>query len=311
MLQGSRRVRAGHGATAMAGVNGLDVSAAVSKVKRDKQSARKAEKAKAKAKPRNTSAAFVRGVASAAAAGANAAPRPAPAAAAARAAQKPPRQMPLQQRVKRAFDHLRAHRGPQTAESVAAALGGAVAGDLLQALREHSHVTVDAAGGTLAYRPTHALASRDDLAALLRRHPFGVLSSELADAYAGGRDDIAALVADGAAFEVDSAEKPSSVVFPNSVSAAACPPDEAAAEALLAVEVPQSDAARDAALAAAGIARAKRSTARLRMAVIEVNKAAGRKGRKERAIRNATNTHLQHLFAEGGAAAGAGPIDGA
>ena len=54
------------------------------------------------------------------------------------------------------------------------------------------------------------------------------------------------------------------------------------------------------ALAAASITKAKRSTARLKMAVITDDKKAGRP-KKARKLRNVTNAHLAHLFDDDGA----------
>jgi hypothetical protein len=286
-------------------ISGLDVSAAVSKVKKEKQAAKKQDKKNVgKPKPRrNTASAFVKkiaGQAAAAAATVSARHGVSTSDAAARQATKPSKAMPLQQRLKRVFDFVRAQRKALSFEDVHTELSIPVGGDLLEALQSHSHVSVDAEARLLLYRPALTLASRDDIAALLRRNPFGVLSTEVADAYDGGRSDARALVAEGAAFEIDSAEKLSSVLFPNGIHLSGVPPDEAVRDALLAVDVPQSDAERDLALAAAGIPKAKRSTCRLRMAVIEVKQDPSKRPRKERKIRNATNVHLQHLFEDTG-----------
>jgi hypothetical protein len=285
-------------------ISGLDVSAAVSKVKKDKQAAKKQDKKNAsKAKPRrNTASVIVKKISgqSAAAVTTVSARDGAPGSStAARQASKASKAMPLPQRLKRVFDLVRARRSLVSFKEVQTETCIPIAGDLLEALQQHSHVSVDLEAKSLQYRPTLSLASRDDIAGLLRRNPFGVLSSEVADAYEGGRSDATALVADGAAFEID-AEKLSSVLFPNGIRLAGALPDDAVRDALLAVDVPQTQSERDSALAAAGIAKAKRSTNRLRMAVIEVKRDPSKKPRKERKIRNATNAHLQHLFEEGG-----------
>jgi hypothetical protein len=85
--------------------------------------------------------------------------------------------MPLQQRLKLVFDHARAHRGPCAFDAVAAAVGVQIDGELLPLLQPHTHLSVDSSASTLEYRPTFALSSREDVEALLRQHPFGVLSS--------------------------------------------------------------------------------------------------------------------------------------
>jgi hypothetical protein len=234
--------------------------------------------------------------------------------------------------------------------------------------------------------------------AMLAKHTAH--AAEIADAYPGGRDDVAALVAAGAAFEVDSAEKAGSVVYPNGVPLPGGPPDEAVRDALIGVTLPETEAeidkvraqltfqARGAvrrccalaaggarssarcgtthlsgtsasprqgqplslrqgvggscvvehsvwsgwvrnkawklasaraqwasamqALAAAGIKKAKRSTARLRMAVINDDRKLG-KPKKARKVRTVTNVHLMHMFDDddggGGGGGGGDAID--
>ena len=53
------------------------------------------------------------------------------------------------------------------------------------------------------------------------------------------------MVADGAAFEVDSAEKVGSVVYPNGTALPGGPPADDVRDALFAVALPETEAARD------------------------------------------------------------------
>ena len=103
-------------------------------------------------------------------------------------------------------------------------------------------------------------------------------------------------------------EVPGAVVFPNltELPAGAAAPDDAARDALLAVALPATDADCDVALQAAGIKRAKRSTARLKVAVLQDDKRAGQKRRREWQPRKLTNTHLADLFKRDGDGGGSG-----
>jgi hypothetical protein len=277
------------------GVATLDVDAAVSKVKKDKKTPKKAAKPKHATKPikRATVSTFIRSVAgqgSAASATANAAGT---------SATKPrERVMPLQQRLKHVFDYVKEQRAAITFAAITASVSVPITSGLLPLLQQHPQLTVDTTSQTVKYKPKLSLASRDEVLALLRQKPFGVLSIDIIDAYAEGRSDIDALVATGAAFEVDSAEKHSSIVYPNTTPLPGGLPDEESRDMVFNVELPESERDIDVALAAAGIKKAKRTTARLKMAVIQHNTKAG-KSRKARKLRNVTNAHMEHLFEDG------------
>ena len=160
------------------------MAAIVAKVKEGKKAKKPAAKkepqaakapAKAPAARRQQPATFLRNVAGqgeAAAAAVSLA-----AAAKDKKAPAKPRTMPAQQRLKLVFDHVRQNRGQLAFDAITAATKVDIAGDLLPLLEQHRQLEVDTAAKTLQYRPLLTLAGRSDVEELLRRRPFGVLSS--------------------------------------------------------------------------------------------------------------------------------------
>lgn len=279
-------------------MDGLDISAAISTVKKAKKVTKEKREAKAKTQ-RASTASFVASVAGQGAAATASVSRAAAAAkpTAAKAANKKKQELSIPQCQKAVFDHAKANRGALTFDEVAVATNVVIQGDLLSALHKHALLTVDTVAETITYRPELAVQSKADVAALLRARPFGVLSTDVADAYAAGRADAAALVAEGAAFEIGDADRGPPVLFPNTMPLPAEPPHEETLSAVLNVHLPGTELERDAALVMAGIPKAKRSTARLSMAVIQQDTKAPKK-RAARRLQRVTNTHLRELFDE-------------
>lgn len=274
---------------------GLDVDGAIEYVKRGKDDKAKQKK---QGRLRSTRKSFVENVGNR-----DVAPRRqqsdnrgnAPAATA-------PPVLPIGQQLKLVYDFMCERRVPTTFKQIKESLKDkvdiAATPKLMDALCKHEKLEVDDIGRTVRYRPKYTVQNREQLHALIRKHPFGLISLDLRDAYSSAADDLKALVEDGCAFECgsrDYTQEGCTIVYPNDMKLDMDIPEQIRSN-LMTMTIPFKEGEEaDAALKAAGIPKAVRSTARLKTAVIEDNLKVGKK-RKQRAIRNVTNAHMPELF---------------
>ena len=166
---------------------------------------------------------------------------------------------------------------------------------LVSALQRNEVVSIDPNTQTLRYRTKYSINSLTTLHDLIRRNPFGINSNDLKDAYPEAGADLQQLVNDQAVFQCHSRDYPDVyIVFPNDINLVA-EVDEDMRTFLQSIEMPQESTQIDAALLSAGIKKAKRSTARLKLTVITDNQPKNKK-RKQTAIRHVTNLHMPELF---------------
>lgn len=168
---------------------------------------------------------------------------------------------------------------------------------LVKAMQAHESIIVDDISRTVKYRTKHSITSREQMLELTRKNYNGIPAAELKDAYIEAEADLQALADDEQVFIVqnkDAATLDPMVVYPNPMPMPG-EVDEEIRVLLQSVELPADESRIEAALAAAGIRKAKRSTARLKVATITDNLNRGR-SKKKAAIRNLTNAHMMHLF---------------
>ena len=160
----------------------------------------------------------------------------------------------------------------------------------------------DAGTGRYAYRATFAVGDKAALLALLTSRPEGTSLRALADAYPRCRDDVAALVADGAAWAVENSVTGDSAVYPRDPSYEL--PVDARVKAIWArCEVPTEPEVLAAELARAGIPPAPRRDAHARRVMPLSTQERKLKRRRDFSKCHVTNVHLwDELFAPGAGA---------
>lgn len=215
------------------------------------------------------------------------------------------REVPLGQKMRYIVDIAKSKRLPVPYDHFKSEKNVVIAGPVLEQARKHQFLIVDEESQTVQYKPKYSLRSKQQLHQMIQQNPLGLLANDLCDAYEKCEADIAELKEDGEIYQIDSTERSGSVVYPNILKAVGQLPSQEVRDALLDVEMPPDQREIDAALKAAGIRKAKRSTARLKMAVIQDNRQPVKK-KRERQIRKLTNAHLADLF-DG---KGHGAIDG-
>lgn len=212
-----------------------------------------------------------------------------------RAAAPKARTIPLGQQLKYVFDVAKARRTPLKYEVFKTEKDVDIGGALLEKLQRHAQLIVDEVSQTVAYQPKYALGSKDEVHRLIKQHPFGLLAVEIADAYPDARKHLDELHADDVIFECGSTEVPSSIVYPNFYKPPGGLPDENIRNLLFDIELPQQEEEIDKQLMVAGISKAKRSTQRLKMALIQDDRKPVKEKKRSR-LRKVTNTHMEELF---------------
>jgi hypothetical protein len=207
------------------------------------------------------------------------------------------RVIPTGQKLKYVFDLVKSRRKPLKYEVFKKEKDVEIDEPLLEALRKHALMLVDEVAGTISYQPKYSISSKQELLTLIKRSPLGLLSIELSDAYPEAQQHLNELYEDGAVFECGSTERPSSIIYPNLFKSPGALPEASLRDALFDVQLPQRQEDIDAALRKENIKKAKRSTPRLKMAVIHDDRKPV-KERKQRRLRKVTNTHMEYLFNE-------------
>lgn len=215
------------------------------------------------------------------------------------------REVPLGQQMKYIVDIAKARRRPVLYSDFKSEKNIAIQGPILDQARKHQYLIVDQESQTIQYKPKYTLASKQELHQKIRQNALGLMTNDLYDAYELCEAHIKELLQDGEVFLIDSTERSGSVVYPNILKAVGDMPNDEVRGALLDVELPQQEAQIDEALKEAKIRKAKRSTPRLKMAVIQDNRQPVKKKRESK-IRKLTNAHLAELFQGNGHAS----IDG-
>lgn len=205
------------------------------------------------------------------------------------------RDVPLGQKMRYIVDIAKSKRIPVPYDHFETEKNVAIVGPVLEQARKHQFLIVDEESRTIRYKPKYSLRDKQQLHQMIQQHPLGLIFTELCDAYDRCEADLAELREDGEIYQIDSTERSGSVVYPNILKAVGQMPSQDVRDALLDVQMPQNEAEIDAAMQAAGIKKAKRSTARLKMAVIQDNRQPVKK-KRERQIRKLTNAHLADLF---------------
>lgn len=206
------------------------------------------------------------------------------------------RVIPTGQKLKYVFDIAKAKRTPLKYEVFKTEKDVDIEGALLEALQKHPQLVVDEISSSITYQPKYVMSSKDEVLRLIKTNPFGVMAAEIADSYPEARKHLDELYEDGAIFECGSTEKPSSIVYPNFYKPPGGLPAENIRDTLFDVQMPQIEEEIDKLLIQGGINKAKRSTPRLKMAVIQDDRKPVRE-RKQRKFRKVTNTHMeQELF---------------
>jgi hypothetical protein len=261
---------------------GLDLEAAVKKVKKEKKAAKKDSKAGSKRTP-----SFLKNGASSTVAKPSSISKATPKS----------RVIPLGQKLKYVFDYVKQKRDPVSFEALKRETSVAIHGDVLAAVQKHEFLTVDSIAQTMQYKPKYALSCKGDLHRIIKQHPLGLLAAELHDAYPDAQQHLAELIEDEVVFECDSSEPTGTVVFPNEVKVPGGLPEESIRDLLFAVELPQQEADIDEGLQVAGITKANRSTARLKMSVIQDDRKPVRE-KKARKLRKVTNVHMADILGD-------------
>lgn len=205
------------------------------------------------------------------------------------------RDVPVGQQMRYIVDIAKAKRLPVSYSVFKSEKNVVVQGPVLDQVRKHQYLIVDEVSQTIQYKPKYSLSSKQELHQKIRQNPLGLMTNDLYDAYETCEAHVKELLYDGEIFLIDSTERSGSVVYPNILKAVGNMPSEEVRNALLDVELPPNEGLIDEALEEAKIRKAKRSTPRLKMAVIQDNRQPVKK-KRERQIRKLTNAHLADLF---------------
>jgi hypothetical protein len=79
----------------------------------------------------------------------------------------------------------------------------------VELISRHEAVIVDATTMTMLYKPVvarkyaRAVTNKTTMLSLLDEHPGGILLKDLEDAYAGAREDVAAMIKDGSVLQLE------------------------------------------------------------------------------------------------------------
>lgn len=223
------------------------------------------------------------------------------------AAARPQTVAPIGQQIKQVLELARQEKKPLTYKQVLAKTRIDIDANvkLLKALQAHESITVDEILRTIRYRTQHNINSREEMLFLVRQRMSGIPAAELKDGYAEAEADLQALADDEQVFIIQNKESTIAdpmIIFPNPMPMPAEVDDEIRT-LLQSTEMPTEDTRIEAALKAAGIRKSKRTTQRLKVAMITDDLRRGRT-KKKAAIRNVTNAHMMHLFEQE-----QGPID--
>jgi len=179
----------------------------------------------------------------------------------------------------------------------------------VELISRHEAVIVDATTMTMLYKPVvarkyaRAVTNKTTMLSLLDEHPGGILLKDLEDAYAGAREDVAAMIKDGSVLQLENKSgraNDGAVVFPASVASVGAPVSTPVRDLWGSIAIPPTLAELEQKLVDGGHTVLTRVAPIVNTKLGQVKRGRGGVARSQQPlggrVQNVANKHMQHLL---------------